>query len=237
MKKIFATITVLSVIAFSSFAQQEELKSATANIEKQDYIAALEDLSKAKKKVNELMTAQIAAVLPSKFGEFKMADDNGMGMMGESQGVTINKLYKKPVEKKENAEGGEGEEMMEMGMYTDNAEQVMVEITTNMMSASDVMSAHSLAEEGMNMGMEGMKTEAYRVKGYRALSKTYGGESAGESEDGAGMNMGQPKIDEAQVIVGGAFIRVTAQGLKEDGQAKAFVEMIDFEKLIGIVGK
>jgi hypothetical protein len=235
MKKVFASITVLSVMAFSSFAQQEEMKSATANIEKQDYIAALEDLSKAKKKVTDLMTAQIAAVLPAKFGEFKMADDNGMGMMGESQGVTINKLYKKPVEKKENAEGGEGDEMMEMGMG--NSEQIMVEITTNMMSASDVMSAHSMAEEGMNMGMEGMKSEAYRVKGYRALSKTYGGESASESEEGAGMNMGQPKIDEAQVIVGGAYIRVTAQGLKKDGQAKAFVELIDFEKLIGIVGK
>lgn len=232
MKKIFASICVLAAFATSSFAQQEELKAAASNIEKQDYIAALEDISKAKKKVSKLMTDQIAAVLPTEFGEFKMDKSNEMGM-GESQGVSVDKIYKKPQPKQENPEGGEANEMMDMPMDMGNQAQIMVQITTSMMMASEVMNAHSMSEDGMNMGgMDGMKSEPFRVKGYRALSKSYGGESEGED-----MGMGQQKTEEVQAIVGGAFIRVTAQGLEKDGQAKAFLELVDFEKLISLVGK
>lgn len=232
MKKLLASIALISIAGSSSFAQQEELKSAATNIEKQDYISALEDISKAKKKVNDLMTEQLASVLPAKFGEFEMADSEDYGM-GDSQGISMNKTYRKPEPKKEN-EGSEGEEMMDMGMDMGSQPEISVRITNNMMMANDVMSAHAMSEEGMSMGMEGMKSEAFRVKGYRALSRSYGGENS-EGEDG--MGMGQQKMDEAHAIVGGAFIMVTARGLEEDGQSKALLELIDFDKLIGIVGK
>lgn len=231
MKKLLASIVLIASSGVYSYAQQEELKSAGENIEKQDYISALDDISKAKKKVNDLMTAQLASVLPAKYGEFEMADSEDYGM-GDAQGISMNKAYRKPAPKKEN-EGSEGEEMMDMSMDMGSQSEITVQITNNMMMASEVMSAHAMSEEGMSM--EGMKTEAFRVKGYRALSKSFGGES-NEGEEG-GMGMGEQKVEEAHAIVGGAFIIITARGLEKEGQAKAFLELIDFEKLIGIVGK
>ena len=110
-----AVFTMVGVLGFTVvFAQQEELKSAAANIESKNYIAALDNISKAKKKVNDLMTAQLASVLPQKFGEYEMAKDSDMGYGMEGQGVTMNKVYRKPKPKVEGSENGD--EMMDMGM-------------------------------------------------------------------------------------------------------------------------
>ena len=120
MKKLILSTTML--IGMSSFcsAQQEELKAAAANIEKKDYIAALEDISSAKKKVNDLMTDQLASVLPSKFGEYEMAKNDDMGYGGmEGQGVSMDKTYKKPA-KETATEGAEEEGGMGMMMEMSN---------------------------------------------------------------------------------------------------------------------
>lgn len=232
MKNLVLSTVMLVGMSSLGFAQQEDLKAAAANIEKKDYIAALEDISSAKKKVNDLMTEQLASVLPSKFGEYEMANEENMGYGGmEGQGVSMDKTYKKP-QKEAKAEGAEAEGAMGMMMEMGNEPQLRVKITTDMMMANEVMSAH--ASSGMQMGgMSGEKTEAYRVGGYRAIHKIYSNEGGGEM----GMEMAsQQKREEAQAIVGGAFVHVTAEGL-EDGAAKSFLEKVDFEKLIGIVGK
>ncbi|MFM1876787.1 MAG: hypothetical protein RL266_2524 [Bacteroidota bacterium] len=222
MKKTVLTVICVVGMATMTYAQQEELKSATANIEKKDYIAALDDLTKAKKKVNDLMNAQISDVLPAKFGEFAMSND-AMNYGMEGQGLSFSKTYRKPVEEASN-ESDRG--MDATTMMAIQPAEIRVLITTNMMMASEVMNAHSMADQGMaNAG-----TEAIRVKGYRALVKL-------RSNEGMGMpGVDQVKTEEAHAIVGGAFVQVTAQGL-EEGQAKAFLELIDFEKLVGLVGK
>lgn len=222
MKRTVLTVIGICGITTLIHAQQEELKSATANIEKKDYIAALDDLTRAKKKVNDLMNAQLSAVLPAKFGEFAMSND-AMNYGMEGQGLSLSKTYRKAVEEANN-DGDRG--MDATSMLANQPAEIRVQITTNMMMASEVMNAHSMADQGMtNAG-----TEAIRVKGYRALVKS-------SSNQGMGMpGVEQRKTEEANAIVGGAFIQVTAQGLDE-GQAKAFLELIDFEKLIGLVGK
>ena len=229
---------MVGVLGFTVvFAQQEELKSAAANIESKNFIAALDNISKAKKKVNDLMIAQLASVLPQKFGEYEMAKDSDMGYGMEGQGVTMNKVYRKPKPKVEGEENGDGMMDMGMGMPTGNEEEIRIQVTTNMMMANEVQMAHSMSEQDMGMGgMEGQETEALRVKGYRAMVKTFSNNSEGMEGTEGMESMQQPKREEAHAIVGAAFIMINTQGL-EDGKAKAFLEQIDFEKLVGIVGK
>ncbi len=234
MRKV--VFTMVGVLGFTVvFAQQEELKSAAANIESKNYIAALDNISKAKKKVNDLMTAQLASVLPQKFGEYEMAKDSDMGYGMEGQGVTMNKVYRKPKPKVEGSENGDDMMDMGMGMPMGNEEEIRVQVTTNMMMANEVQMAHSMSEQDMGMGgMEGQKTEALRIKGYRAMVKTFSNQPDPAMQGMEGAE--QPKREEAHAIVGGAFIMINTQGL-EDGKAKAFLEQVDFEKLVGIVGK
>ncbi|MCB0755064.1 MAG: hypothetical protein H6603_08380 [Flavobacteriales bacterium] len=231
MKKTFALIMIVSSAAASVFAQQDELKSATTNIENKEYVAALDNLSKAKRIVNKLMTDQLSEVLPAKFGEFEMTESDGMGAMEDGQGISLERIYRKPISTDQNKPGMD-DPMMNMG----NEPQLNVRITTNMMMANEVMNAHTMSSERMKMDVPGMESEAYRVKGYRALSKSYGGDST----EGEGESMepsGQQKIQEAHAIVGGAYIVVTAMGVDKDGEAKALLKQVDFDKLIGIVGK
>lgn len=227
MKKTL--LTLIGIIGISSmvFAQQEELKSASANLEKKDYIAALDDIAAAKKKVDGLMKAQLAAVLPATFGEFEMSKEDGESFMGGS-GIGLYKSYKLP--KVETTDSEETEDaadpaasMMNMGLEP----TLIVEISTDMMNASEVMNAHSNSEGGGDPNIT-----AFRVKGYRAIARkepSYGGDESEGQE--------QPIREEAHAIVGGAFVKVMAEGLEEEGKAKAFLEQIDFEKLVGIVGK
>ena len=77
--------------------------------------------------------------------------------------------------------------------------------------------------------MGNTQTKAIRVKGYRAITRSIGGEGD--------PNMAMTKSEQAQAIVGGAFVSVNTQGLKEKGQAEKLLNLIDFEKLVGIVGK
>jgi hypothetical protein len=113
---------------------------------------------------------------------------------------------------------------------------ITVQISTNTMMASEVMAAHSTGQEGMSGGMGGVKSEAYREKGYRALSKTSSGNSTESGAEPADPMM-QQKVDEAHAIVGGAYVMVSVQGGDGNGQAKEFLKLIDFDKLISIVGK
>lgn len=229
MKKTLLSLAGVVFISTALFAQQEELKSAATNLEKKDYIAALEDISKAKKKVDGLMQAQLSEVLPAKFGEFEMSKEDVGNMMGGGAGVGIYKVYKTP--KPETAESsGEMDDpsMMDMGEMEPT---ISVEITTDMMSASDVMNAHSSSENGG--GYPGVT--ALRVKGYRAIVRTEENDNGMESQEGEEQQ--KTVREEAHAIVGGAFVRVTAEGLSETGKAQVLLEQVDFEKLIGIVGK
>ncbi|MBI1286451.1 MAG: hypothetical protein GC178_02625 [Flavobacteriales bacterium] len=225
MKRTVLSLSLVIGLSSFGFAQQEELKSATANLEKKNYIAALDDISKAKKAVTKLISDNIASVLPAKFGEFEMQkDDFGGGM--DMGGVSVTKTYRKP---KPSSEGTSGDAAMNDPAIMDpmmgqDLEQITVQITNNMMNASEVQNAHSMQEGGMSSG----DVKPIRVKGYRAITKSYGG---GENEPG------YRKMQQAQAIVGGAFISVDIEGVKEPGQALKFLETIDFEKLIGMVGK
>lgn len=221
MKRTVLSLSLVIGLSSVGFAQQEELKSAAANIEKKNYIAALDDISKAKKAVTKLVSDNISSVLPAKFGEYEMQkDDFGGGM--DMGGVSVNKTYRKP----KPAAQGAGDGMMDPAMMEDPMmmEQIAVQITTNMMSAGEVMNAHSMQESGMGSN----EVVPVRVKGYRAITRTFGG---GENDPGS------MKMQQAQAIVGGAFISVEVQGAKEPGQALKFLETVDFEKLIGMVGK
>ncbi len=238
MKRTLATFTILLGLATAVSAQQEELKSAQANITGKKYIAALDDLNKAKKAVTKLIADELGSVIPAKFGEFEVQGDEDMGGMNP-QGASVNRVFKKPTPKQETAgtdgqpgEAHDGDMGMEagamdpMGMMGGQQEEIVVRITTNMMMATEVMNAHSMSEE--NMGMDSGKP--VRVKGYRALLRTYGGEDSPEG-------MGQPLNEQAMAVVGGAYVHVEARGLKEKGQAEKLLNLIDFDKLKGIVGE
>lgn len=225
MKRTVLSLSLVFGLYAMGFAQQEELKSAAANIEKKDYIAALDDISKAKKAVTKLISDNISSVLPAKFGEYEMQSDDFDGGM-DMGGVSVTKTYRKP---KAAAEGESDDAAMNDPAMMDpmmgqEQEQITVQITTNMMNASEVQNAHSMQEGGMGSG----EAKPVRVKGYRAITKSYGG---GENDPGS------QKVEQAQAIVGGAFISVDIQGANEPGQALKLLEMIDFEKLVGMVGK
>jgi len=221
MKNALFTIVAVTGLSTMAMAQQQELTSAAANIEKKNYIAALDDISKAKKKVTELMQDQLASALPATFGEFQMEKDGMESAMGGS-GVSLNRTYRKP-----KAEGGEEPNAMTDPMAMMNEARIEVQISTDMMMAGEVMNAHSMSESSM---VGDQNAEAYRVKGYRALYKTSGDRPVPE-----GMPA-EPATEEASAIVGAAYVKVRAVGL-EPGKAKAFLEAVDLDKLIGIVGK
>jgi hypothetical protein len=237
MKKIVLTALTIFGLSTTMFAQQDELKAAAASLEKKDYVAALDNISKAKKAVSKLISDNLASVLPAKLGEYVMQEDPYGGGM-EMGGPSVTRVYRKPkpaASKEAPAKAeGEGDMMnaMEPSMTEpamggmEGMEEIRVQITTNMMMASEVMNAHSNPDEGM-MGNDQVK--AYRVKGYRAITRSFGG----EGDPG----LGGTKAEQAQAVVGGAFISVDAQGLKESGQAEKLLNLIDFEKLVGIVGK
>ena len=232
MKKLVLTVIAIFGLSTVMFAQQEELKAAAADLEKKDYVAALDNISKAKKAVSELIADNLASVLPAKFGEYVLEKDPFGGGM-EMGGPSVTRTYRKPKPATTETQTGDmpgasAPGMKDPGMAMSGMEEIRVQITTNMMMASEVMNAHSSSEEGM-MGMGNAKTKAIRVKGYRAITRTMGGEGDG--------SMAVPKSEQAQAIVGGAFVSVDAQGLKEEGQAEKLLNLIDFEKLVGIVGK
>jgi hypothetical protein len=106
MKSTVLTLGLMVAVSFGAAAQKEELKKASEKIDAKDYVAALAEIGIAKKKVNDLISNQLASVLPTKFGEMEIADSDGFGMGG---GVSVNKVYRKP--KAEKPEGqSEGEE-------------------------------------------------------------------------------------------------------------------------------
>ena len=112
----------------------------------------------------------------------------------------------------------------DMGMMMGQRPEITVRITTDMMMAGEVQRAHS--SSGDNNGNSGMK--ALRIKGYRAMVRT-------ESE--RNRDMGAGGSEEAQAIVGGAFISVSTRGMSEPGQAEKFLALIDFDRLKGFVGE
>ncbi|TNF31183.1 MAG: hypothetical protein EP314_00990 [Bacteroidetes bacterium] len=223
MKRVVIIASLIGGLGYSAFAQQEELRSATTKLEKKDYVGALDDLGKARKAITKLVSDNLASVLPAKFGEFEMQTDEFGGMM-EMGGVSVNKTYRKP---SSTGQAGEGRSTNDPAMMAEpmmQTEQITVTITTNMMSAGEVMSAHSMQENGMASD----QVKPIRVKGYRAITKEFGG---------MGAEAMSPKMEQAQAIVGGAFVSVDVQGGKEPGQALKLLETIDFDKLISIVGK
>lgn len=223
MKIIALLFTLCLGLSSTVLAQTEELKAAQANIDSKEYIQALDNLSKAKQAVSKLISDNLASVLPEKAGEFEMQKENeGMGGMG-SQGVSVSKIYKKPVVKEANAEGDS--DMMDPMMMMSEP-QIMVTISTDMMMAGEVMNAHSMSEN--QMGQEGIKP--LRVKGYRAIVRTQGG----SGDDPMG---GQQKRETVQIIVGGAFVSIESQGFEEFGDAEKLANQIDLEKLKGIIGE
>jgi hypothetical protein len=239
MKNAFATLFIVATVVTVALAQQVELKSASSNIEQKNYIAALDDISKAKKKVNDLMKGQLASVLPMTFGEYTMSDSDPMNYGMEGQGVTMTKQYQKPKAKQEKSTSADGQSedmMMQMSLGMGTEPGIQVTITTNMMMAGEVNSAHSMADQGINSGMSGVTMEAYRVKGYRAVSKVSVDVEL-TSQEQSQMGMEQQRIDEAQAIVGGALVSVKISNGDGSGEAKKFLELVDFDKLIGIVGK
>jgi hypothetical protein len=96
-----------------------------------------------------------------------------------------------------------------------------------MMMAGEVMNAHSMSEN--QMSREG--TRPLRIKGFRAVVNT--------QQDGSDSMMGedQPNRETAQVIVGGAFVSIEAQGMEKPGNAEKMANQIDFFKLKEIIGE
>lgn len=230
MKKTIFTALAFLGLSTLTFAQQDELKAAAASLEKKDYVAALDALTKAKKVVSDLMADNLATVLPAKFGEYTIEKDPYGGGM-DMGAINLVRVYRKPKPVAAATEKPDGVDpamasMPDPAMMMGGQEELRVQITTNMMMASEVMSAHAGSEAGMPGG-EGVK--AIRVKGYRAITKTMGGTAMGQSE--------QQSREQAQAIVGAAFVSIEAIGMKEKGQAEKLLNLIDFEKLVSILGK
>lgn len=211
MKKIVFTAMAFLGLFTMTFAQQDDLKAAAASLEKKDYIAALDAITKAKKAISDLMADNLASVLPAKFDEYVMEKDpNSRGM--DMGGVSVVRVYRKPKPAAAASADKAGASDQAMAptspdpmMMMGGQEEIRVEITTNMMMANEVMNAHSASDNGA-AAMAGAETKVYRVKGYRAISRGSGG--AGST------GMGMSASEQAQVIVGGAFISVSASGLK-----------------------
>lgn len=225
---MFLIVGIMCFAVTVSMGQEAEIKSASANLEKKDYVAAMDDLSKARKAIGKLITDNLATVLPAKLGEYEMDKVEARNESGMS-GVSLNRVYRKPEPQNQQAENMEPNMMGDM--IRGGGEQVTVQISTNMLMANEVLSAHSMADEG---GSGGPTTQAIRVKGYRAITKSYGGENAGGSSM-PGMSMSS--TDVAQAVVGAAFVSVEVRGAKEKGLAEKFLNELDLEKLISFVGK
>jgi len=227
MRKTILTVATICTTAAFSVGQEAEIKSASANLEKKDYVAAMDDLSKARKAIGKLITDNLATVLPAKLGEYEMDKVEARNEAGMT-GVSINRVYRKP---EPEGQATENKEPNLMGdMMRGGGEQVTVQVTTNMMMANEVLSAHSMADEGGGSST----VQAIRVKGYRAIIKSYGGENQG----GSSMpGMGMQSTEVAQAVVGAAFVSVEVRGAKEKGLAEKYLSQIDLEKLISFVGK
>lgn len=229
MRKTILTVAITCASSAFSVGQEAEIKSATSNLEKKDYVAAMDDLSKARKAIGKLMTDNMATVLPAKLDEYEMDKVEARNEAGMT-GVSVNRVYRKPEPEGQTPENKEPSIMGDM--MRGGGEEVNVQITTNMMMANEVLSAHSMSDEGG--GGTGSTTQAVRVKGYRALLKSYGGDASGSS----GMpGMSMPSTEVAQAVVGAAFVSVEVRGAKEKGLAEKFLNQIDLEKLISFVGK
>jgi hypothetical protein len=162
------------------------------------------------------------------------AESMGGQMMG---GMSVSRNYQKPTSEAEtNGDAPEGDmdspEMMNaMNMPMDQMVQqqmLRVEVTTNMMMASEVQMAHSEPETSGNQNVK-----AIRIKGYRAIVRT---ESMNMGAGGEGEAQ-TTIIEDAKVIVGGALVSVNANGMDKPGVAEAFLNEVDFDKLIQLVGK
>lgn len=234
-KSTILTLTLILTVNIGAMAQKEELKAASEKIDAKDYVSALANISAAKKKVEQLVGDQLGSVLPKKFGEFEMVEGESMGgqMMG---GMSVSKNYQKPAAEPRTDSGApEGdmdspENMDAMNMPMDQMMQqqmLRVEVTTNMMMASEVQMAHSEPESSGNQNVK-----AIRIKGYRAMVRTES-MNMGAGDEGEGQTI----MEDAKVIVGGALVSVNANGMDKPGVAEAFLNEVDFDKLIQLVGK
>ena len=226
---VMLAVILVTMVGFSN-AQEAELKAAQTNVAAKHYLKALEDISKAKKKIAKVVSDNLLSVLPKEFGDFRMQErQDEPGDRGG--GISATRSYAIPVVEKEQSEESpenpmeESDEPRESNMHGGQNALIYAEITTNMMSASSVANAHSMSDEGH--GQEHLKP--IRVKGYRAIIMT---QNNGDSPEALRNNQ-----ETVQIIVGGSFITINARGLGENGQALKFAEEIDFDKLKAMIGE
>lgn len=230
MKYILLIVIFSFGLSETIFAQKEDLQAAQVNIDSKEYVAALDNISKAKRAITKVISDNLASVLPEKLGGFEMQEQDGSDEGMGSQGVSVTRVYKKPAAETEPTTEEEQivDPMMAATMMDGgNEPQIKVTISSDMMMAGEVMNAHSMSEN--QMSQEGRK--ALRIKGFRAVVKTQQG--------GADAMMGgnQPSRETAQVIVGGAFVSIEAQGLEKLGNAEKMANQIDFLRLKEIIGE
>lgn len=237
MKKVLVFAVLIVGFGFVASAQTEELKSAQANIDGKNYIKALEDISKAKTAVSKLVGEDIASVLPDEIDGFKMEND-GDNSMEMFSGISVQRAYRKPAVKQTktldepsgaNAGAQEGEmgamqEPAMMGMEMNPQPEIHVRISTDMMQAGEVASAHSNSEGGYVQ--EGVSP--VRIKGYRAIVR--------KSMEGGDPMMGGRSSETVLVIVGGALVSIDARGV-DSGLAEKLADAIDFPKLKSMIGE
>lgn len=226
MKQYFL-IAALTTMAWAGFAQGIETTKLTELVKQKNYVNAIQELNAMKKTIQELAAAELQKAFPAKVGEYALEPTSGStSEMGG--GLNLSLTYKKPeLAKPASAPDPMGQDPNMMagmmpgmttapGMATmSNALQLTV--STNLMMANEVLMAHG----GEDMGMVGMGvSEPIRIKGFRALLKH--DEFSGAS---------------GQMIVGGAFVRVSMSGAKDTNTVKALLEAIDAEKLKAMVGE
>ena len=219
--KYLALILTMS-LSFNMFAQQSEISKAQESLKKGDNKDAIRHLQDARAIIVGSMKAEMGQALPKKVGEFVL---NTKGEESKGSLLRLEKRY--IIESKttdantdENRDDhhpeGRGDEMMRQdnGMEQGGGYKAMaVYISDNLSEGSNIFRAHSLTdEERMREG------EPISINGYKAIAK-----------DQEGWRV-------VEMIVGGAYIRLTGQGLEDIKPLMGLAKAIDADKLKAVLG-
>ena len=222
----YVTLILMLAIWSSVFSQEKELKNVLKELEQKNYMASFEEVNKARGLILDRVVEELSSVTPKKVFRFEVVD-SGIDESVEGNGVTMTRIYRLSTldslaaSPKDNEILDDG--VMDFPVVSQEG-MLRIEISTNLLNASEVFMAHT-----MNTGSG---VEAFRVKGYKAITKLYEDQAVEEGDENS---VESPAREESQVVVGGALVVISSEGVKP-GLTRKVLDKIDFEKLVTIVG-
>lgn len=220
--KSYISLIFLILALAPAVAQTIDTKKVNDLLAKRDYIGAMREWAAVKRELQAIASAELKKVIPQAVGELKL-QANVEQQADVQGGLTLTVLYLSPPQEALSTDpsrsDSDGRDLrMIMGMPSAQP-SIQLTVTTNLMIANEVIMAHGTENNAMRNG-DGSKSEAIRIKGFRALLRT------------------DPDLGTtAQMIVGGAYIRAEGRGMKDSKAVMDLLNSIDTEQLKKIVGE